>query len=301
MLSSPGMKKLRLLINPIAGHGFAPKIAALVDRSSLSTRYEVDVQTTEYPGHAAELTADAVREGYAAVVAAGGDGTVNEVARELVFTNTALGIIPAGSGNGLARHLGYSLKYPQTLEQLSHALPAKIDSLSINNMFAVNVSGFGFDGLVAWRFNHEGKRGLSSYTRIALSEYFKYPSITFQIQVDDLLLEKEAHMLVIANASQFGNAAVIAPGAKLNDGKVDLVIVRRPPALELPAMFYRLFTGKLRDNKFIKTLTCSSFTATSNRPIHLHIDGEAHREISELKVTVQPDSLNILLPKTHHL
>ena len=295
------MKKLRLLINPIAGHGFAPKIAGLVDRSSLGTQYEVDVQTTEYPGHAAKLSAEAAREGYAAVVAAGGDGTVNEVARELVFSDTALGIIPAGSGNGLARHLGYSLKYPHTLEQLSHAVPAKIDSLLINDKFAVNVSGFGFDGLVAWRFNHEGKRGLSSYTRIALTEYFTYPAINFHIQADGRSLEKEAHMLVIANASQFGNAAVIAPRAKLNDGKVDLVIVHRPPALTLPAMFYRLFTGKIRDNNFIQTIPCTSFTATSNRPVHLHIDGEAHREISEIKVSVQPRSLTILQPQQHQL
>jgi YegS/Rv2252/BmrU family lipid kinase len=294
------MKKLRLLINPIAGHGFAPKIAGMVDRSTLGNHYEVDVQTTEYPGHAAELTAEAVQEGYAAVVAAGGDGTVNEVARKLVFTNTALGIIPAGSGNGLARHLGYSLKYPKTLEQLSTAIPSKIDSLLINNSFAVNVSGFGFDGLVAWRFNHEGKRGLSSYTKIALSEYFRYPDIKFRIQADGKSFEKEAHMLVIANASQFGNAAVIAPGAKLNDGKVDLVIVHRPPAWELPGMFYRLFSGKLRDNEYIKTIPCSSFSAISNRPIHLHIDGEAHREISEIQVSVQPDSLNILLPPIKH-
>jgi diacylglycerol kinase (ATP) len=290
------MKKLRILINPIAGHGFAPRIASLVDQSSLLKNYEVDTQTTEYAGHAAELARDAVNEGYDCVVAAGGDGTVNEIAAQLVHTSTALAIIPAGSGNGLARHLGFSLKYPHTLEQIATAERSSIDTLSINNRFAVNVSGFGFDGLVAWRFNHEGKRGLSNYTKIALQEYFKYPIIRFQLNIDGEPLEKEAHMLVIANASQFGNAAVIAPRAELNDGLMDLVIVKRPPALQLPSMFFKLFNGTLRDNQYVKTIKCSAFTATSNRAIHLHIDGEAVEPLHEIKVAVLPSSLNVLKP-----
>lgn len=293
------MKKLRILINPIAGHGFAPRIASLVDQSSLLKNYEVDTQTTEYAGHAAELARDAVNEGYDCVVAAGGDGTVNEIAAQLVHTSTALAIIPAGSGNGLARHLGFSLKYPNTIEQIATAQRSSIDTLTINNRFAVNVSGFGFDGLVAWRFNHEGKRGLSNYTKIALQEYFKYPIIRFQLDIDGEPLEKEAHMLVIANASQFGNAAVIAPTAELNDGLMDLVIVKRPPALQLPSMFFKLFNGTLRDNQYVKTIKCSAFTATSNRAIHLHIDGEAVEPLHSIKVTVQPSSLNVLKPVQH--
>lgn len=293
------MKKLRILINPIAGHGFAPRIASLVDQSSLLKHYEVDTQTTEYAGHAAELARDAVKEGYDCVVAAGGDGTVNEIAAQLVNTSTALAIIPAGSGNGLARHLGFSLKYPHTLEQIATAQRSSIDTLTINNRFAVNVSGFGFDGLVAWRFNHEGKRGLSNYTRIALQEYFKYPIIRFQLNIDGEQLEKEAHMLVIANASQFGNAAVIAPKAELNDGLMDLVIVKRPPALQLPSMFFKLFNGTLRDNQYVKTIKCSAFTATSNRAIHLHIDGEAVEPLHSIKVTVHSSSLNVLKPVQH--
>lgn len=292
------MKKLRLLINPIAGHGFAPKIAGLIDRSTLGEHYQVEVQTTEYPGHAAQLTAEAVQQGYAVVVAAGGDGTVNEVASALVHTPTALGIIPAGSGNGLARHLGYSLRYPTTLEQLSLAGTGKIDTLRINGQFAVNVSGFGFDGLVAWRFNKEGKRGISNYTRIALAEYFRYPSIRFDLEADGQRFSRTAHMLVIANASQFGNAAVIAPHASLNDGLLDLVMVHRPPLHALPGTFYRLFRGTLKDNRYIQTLRCASFTARSHRPVHLHIDGEAHREISEIQVKVVPGSLNMLIPAT---
>ncbi|MFN8153438.1 MAG: diacylglycerol kinase family protein [Bacteroidia bacterium] len=290
------MKKLRILINPIAGHGFAPRIAALVDKSVLRRHYEVEVQTTEYAGHAAELAADAVQSGFAGVIAAGGDGTVNEVASQLIHTNTALGIIPAGSGNGLARHLGYALKYPETLSQIAHASLQKIDALNINGRFAVNVSGFGFDGLVAWRFNHEGKRGLSNYTRIGMSEYFKYPVVKFQIEADGRTFEKAAHMLVIANASQFGNAAVIAPNARLDDGLIDLVMVHRPPFWQLPGLFFRLFNGNLRDNQYIHTLQCRKFTARSNRPIHLHIDGEAHKEISEIQVEIIPSSLMVFNP-----
>ena len=291
------MKKILFLINPIAGNGLAPQLIRLLEQSSLSKKYEVTTQTTEYSGHASTLAASAVQQGFDGVIAVGGDGTVNEVASQLVNTSTALGIVPAGSGNGLARHLHYSGKYKTALEQLAFATVEKIDTLRINGRFSVNVSGFGFDGYVAYRFNKEGNRGISNYTKIALKEYFKYPEIKFKIKVDNAAVEADAHMLVIANASQFGNAAIIAPTADLTDGQLDLVIVKRPPLLQMPSTFYRLFTGKLKDNQHIKTYKCQQFIAEANRPVHLHIDGEACEPLSVIDVKIIPKSLNVFLPK----
>ena len=291
------MKKIRILINPIAGSGLAPRIAKMVDASGLNNNYEVETQSTEYAGHAVELTREAVHQEYAAVIAVGGDGTVNEVASSLVGTNTCLGIIPAGSGNGLARHIGMNLNPHKGLMQLNTAKIEAIDSLKINDRFAVNVSGFGFDGYVAWLFNKSKKRGLSTYAKIGVQEYFRYPPADFKINIDGKDYEQSATMLVIANASQFGNAAVIAPRADLHDGLLDLVAVRRPGILHLPQMFFRLFNGTLKDNNYLKTYHCKKFTAIASRPLHLHIDGEAVDPISKIDVELFPASLKVLMPK----
>jgi len=291
------MKKIRIILNPIAGKGAAKNIVKLIEASDIKDRFDVQIEFTNNVGHASTLAAEAVQLNFDVVVAAGGDGTVNEVGSQLVHTNTALGIIPLGSGNGLARHLGYSMQVKKCLEQIANSNINSIDTLTINNRFAVNVSGLGFDGYVAWCFNHEGKRGLSNYTKIALREYPKYPSINFKFIG---LSEKEyskAHMLVIANAAQFGNAAIIAPTAELNDGLLDVVLVRKPKLIQLPGMFYRLFYGKLKDNDYIKSFKCSEFSAIADREVHLHIDGEALAPVSRIDVKLYPASLKVIHPK----
>lgn len=291
------MRSLLLILNPIAGKGAAKKVEQFIDVSGIRNNYQVKIEYTQYSGYAAEIAAKAVAEKVDVVVAAGGDGTVNEVASKLVNSNTALGIIPIGSGNGLARHLGYSLDLKKCLTQIAVSNTEKIDTLLINNRFGVNVSGFGFDGFVAWKFNKEGKRGLSNYTKIALKEYAKYPPIHFTLEGLPASHFTKAHMLVIANASQFGNAAIIAPTAELTDGMMNVVLVRKPSPLQLPSMFYRLFTGKLKDADYLQTFTCTRFSATADREIHLHIDGEACEPIRKIEVLLQPKSLLVLDPK----
>lgn len=291
------MKSMLIILNPIAGKGIAKKVEQLLDESGMNEHFNVQIQYTKHGGHAAEIAAKAVQEKIDVVVAAGGDGTVNEVASQLVHSTTALGIIPIGSGNGLARHLGYSMQIKKCLQQIAESKTEKIDTLLINNRFGVNVSGFGFDGFVAWKFNKEGKRGLSNYTKIALREYAKYSPIHFELEGLPKPHFSNAHMLVIANASQFGNAAIIAPTAQLADGLMDVVLVRKPSPLQLPRMFYRLFTGKLKDADYLQSFKCKQFTATSDREIHLHIDGEACEPIKKINVVLQPKSLFVIDPK----
>lgn len=290
------MKKLHLIINPIAGHGLAPKIEALITSTLLPKVYEITVKHSLYSGHANILAKEAVSAGIDAVIAVGGDGTVNEVGAALVNTSTLLGIIPAGSGNGLANHLGMKKNPLHAINQIADGKVLAIDTLEINGRFAVNVSGFGFDGFVAWLFNNSQKRGLSNYTKIALREYFKYPYAEFKINYDDKALETKAHMIVIANGSQFGNAAIISPLANITDGKLEMIAVTRPGLLKIPEMFYRLFTGNLKDNKYLQTYHCHSFTAESNRPLHLHIDGEAVDPLSKIEVKLNKNSLYVIQP-----
>lgn len=291
------MKKLRVVINPIAGKGFAPRLLRFSAEGPLHDHYHVEMILTERTGHARELAIQACQEGFDVVAAAGGDGTVNEVASALIGTTVALGILPAGSGNGFARQLGYSMDPIQAMKQISLADLRKIDTLTINGKPGINVSGFGFDGHVAWQFNHSGHRGLSSYTKIAIRELFNFPSIHFRCELDGEKLEQDAHMLVVANSREFGNAAIIAPKADVSDGKVDIVLVKRPPWYRVPGLFLRLFRGTLKNNQDVHFHTCSSLHGSMDRPVHYHIDGEAMEPTRTITIEVNPASLLILQPE----
>lgn len=290
------MKKAIVIYNPISGKGLGQKAADAIRNSQLNELYDLTIHKTEYGGHAKEIVFKALNEGFRYFIAVGGDGTINEVGSVLKNKDAVLGMIPMGSGNGLAKHIGMSTDIEKAILQLCDASESRIDTLTINDRFSVNVSGFGFDGYVAYRFNHHGKRGLSTYTKIGLTEYFRYPLQEFEITLDNQTKQVKKHMLVIANASQFGNAAIIAPTADLTDGKLELVAVELPPVLNIPGILYRLFSGKLKDNKYIKTYKCKSFVAKSNKPVHLHIDGESMEPVNEIKVCIEPKSLIILTP-----
>ena len=286
---------IRFIINPISGAGTGAKVETLVNQSSLAQKFIVEICKTQARGHAIELAREATEKNYYGVIAVGGDGTVNEVASSLVNTTTALGIIPTGSGNGLARHLHIPTNPAKAIEYISSTKVETIDTLKINNRFAVNVSGLGYDGYVAWLFDKEGKRGLSNYTRIGLREYFKYPSANFEIEADGKSMKATAHMVVIANASQFGNAAIISPNSDLKDGMLDVIVVKRPSLIHLPLTFYRLFTGSLKPDANIKMMQCKKLKVQASRPVHLHIDGEPHEPLDKLEVQIFAASLNVLV------
>lgn len=288
------MKKIRFILNPVAGKGKAPLLKSLIERHSSSPGFEFEIIMTEYAGHGSVLAAEAAASHYNAVVAAGGDGTVNEIARVLAGSQTALGIIPMGSGNGFARHLGYSMNPEKVIRQILRAGTMQIDTLLINNSLSVNVSGFGFDGYVAWLYNQSGKRGLKTYTQMALQAYAGYQAANFSFKSPGVSFTQRAHMLVIANASQFGNKATIAPRAKLDDGLMDVVFVHKPPVLSIPSLFIRLFSGKLKDTSYIKTIQCAEFEAFADRPLHIHIDGESIEPVASVSVRIKPRNLLIL-------
>jgi YegS/Rv2252/BmrU family lipid kinase len=288
------MKKIRFILNPVAGKGKAPLLKSLIERHDSNPDFEFEIILTKFAGHGSVLAAEAAAQHYYAVVAAGGDGTVNEIARVLAGTPTALGIIPMGSGNGFSRHLGYSMDPETVIRQILAAGTTEIDTLLINNMLSVNVSGFGFDGYVAWLYNQSGKRGLKTYTQMAMKAYAGYQPAVIRFNSPGGIFLQKAHMLVIANASQFGNKATIAPRAKLDDGLMDVVFVHKPPVLSIPSLFLRLFSGNLRDTSYIKTVQCTEFQAVADRPLHIHIDGESVEPVDTISVKLIPRNLRIL-------
>jgi len=269
-------RKTFFISNPLSGcHG------------SSFTRYEVDsivhrlipnstLVYTEYAGHARELAAKAVKVGYDVVVAVGGDGTANEVASSLVGTNVALGIIPLGSGNGLARHLGIPLQPENAIRNIMESEPITIDTATINDIPFFCTSGIGFDAQVAADYSESGTRGLVTYVKEAVKDWVSYKPEEYIIETENGRLQSKALLITIGNANQWGNDYFITPQASLLDGKLDITIVKPASMMSNLSMIRQLRNKTLLENPDVVFLK-SSFArieCLSNKKTAAHYDGE---------------------------
>jgi diacylglycerol kinase (ATP) len=288
-----------IIVNPVAGTGNKKNILRLIESYTAKRELKTGVLLTSHAGHGAALAAEAARNNTRLVIAAGGDGTVNEVARALAGTSTALGIIPLGSGNGLARHFNIPMDPAKALNLLDSGKVIAMDTFRINEHFSVNVSGVGFDAHVARLFAGFGKRGFISYARISLREFFSYKPVSYHLLADGRDVETKAFIIVFANCSQWGNRAAIAPAAIADDGLITIGIIHRLPATHLLKFAYRLFTGSLKDYKHVSYYQSSSFKLTSSTDVPLHIDGEPAGLVNKISIRVDPSSLKLLVPPTY--
>lgn len=275
------------IVNPISGKGRKARIIAHLKENGLK------VVCTEYAGHAEALAREASER---VIVAIGGDGTVNEVARGIVGTEKVLGIIPCGSGDGLALHLGISRHYKQAIKTILNGNVQKIDSGLINNRPFFSVCGTGFDAIVSERFAKSGKRGLKNYIEIGLKTWKEYAPEKYKVDIDGDTFEIEASLLTIGNSSQWGNNARIAPLADISDGVLDMTAVDRFSALEMPALAVQLMTGSLDKNGHVHCYRGRHIKIS--RPVEgpVHADGDWFSAGTELEVRILPHSLNVLLP-----
>lgn len=287
------MKSVLFIINKKSGARYI-SIENAIQRWGREQAIPNRMEFTRCPAHATEIA----RENAATVdviVAVGGDGTINEVAQGLTRSAATLGIIPCGSGNGLARHLGISLEPLKALQQLS--FPAKlIDTLLINTHFSINVAGLGFDGHVARLFGKSGKRGFSGYAKIALQEFFRYPENEYQIEIRGQKTSHKLLMLSIANSSQFGNNAIIAPGASMCDSLLDICLIKKMALYQTPLFAYRLFSGKVHHSSLAEFRKADFFKITSSAPAPLHVDGEPREINTAFEVRILPQSLRVISP-----
>ena len=296
---------IAFIINPISG-GVRPDAAraraelasAIVDRHGDPAQ----VFVTDRPGHARDLTKAAVARGARLVMAWGGDGTINEVASALVFGEIPLGIVPAGSGNGLARQLCISQNPAEAIRHAIGAEPRRIDVGEVDDRLFVNVAGIGFDAHVAWRFNEQGtrRRGLATYASIAARALFSYEPETYAIRTsnDDLsnvepCLPVRAVLITIANSAEFGNGAIIAPGAKVDDGVLDLVVMEERSRFSTITQLPRLFRGTVDRAKRCSIRRITRATIESDRPMVYHVDGEPASGGTSLRVRVHPGALYV--------
>lgn len=242
------------------------------------------------------VIAGAARERFDVVYAVGGDGTVHEVAKRLIAMPLALGILPTGSGNGFARHVGLPSEPRASLLACRGGRIETIDTAKVNGLPFVGVMGLGFDAWIADRFAASTTRGLQTYVRVALRGYTTYQPEEYALSIDGVETRGTAFVLAVANSSQYGNNARIAPLASLQDGVLDVVAIRRAPLWRAPAMIMRLFAGTLHRSGGVDAMQGREITIRRGSSGPAHLDGEPVTLPETLHVRIRPRSLRVLVP-----
>lgn len=285
-----------LIINPISGtgnkRGLAEYVAAHLGKAGIS----IDVAYTQGHGDATRFTLDAVSKGYAAVLAAGGDGTVNETARALCGTPTALGIIPSGSGNGLARHLGIPVDPAPAIDIILKGNIVDCDYGTANGEPFFCTFGVGFDAAVSEKFAKQKRRGKLSYIRSAISEYVSYNPQVYTISANGKILTQKAFIVACCNASQYGNNAYIAPTASITDGLLDITIVHAGTPLDTAMVGVDLFTGYINRNTMINTFRTPSAVIYRTGEGPAHLDGDPVTMDDIMTVKCHHNAIRIFTP-----
>ena len=290
------MKKIVFIINPISGTGSKDAIPGLIGERIDTERYAYEIVYTEYAGHASEITKDCVARGIDIVVAVGGDGTVNEVARALVGSATALAIIPCGSGNGLARHLMLPTTVERTLDIINEGVIHDLDYGVINGHPFFCTCGMGFDAFISKKFAEAGKRGKLTYLENVLKEGMRYEPETYSISLDGgEPMEYEAFLISIANASQYGNDAYIAPQASMADGLLDIVIMQPFDILEAPQLGIDLMSKTLNQSAKTKCFKATDIMIRRSAPGLIHYDGDPVEAEADLHIELKSKQIRIVV------
>ena len=275
------------IVNPISGKGRKSRIVAHLQQKGYKVVY------TEYAGHAEHLAHEAKEK---VIVAVGGDGTVNEVARGILGTDKALGIIPCGSGDGLALHLGISRNYKTAIRAIERGNVKAIDSGTIDGRPFFSVCGTGFDAVVSERFAKSGRRGLLNYIKQGLKTWKEYTPEKYIMTIDGQKQVIDAALITVGNSSQWGNNARITPLADISDGVLDVTVVDMFSTIEMPALGYLLMTGKLDRNSNVHCYRGKHIRITRKVSGPAHADGDWFNAGTELDIKVLPGTLKVIIP-----
>ncbi|MBV3413580.1 diacylglycerol kinase family lipid kinase [Prevotella copri] len=288
-------KKIVFIMNPISGTASKASIPNLIDSILDKDRFEYEIRTTERAGHASEIASEAKEAHVDIVVAVGGDGTVNEVARAIVHSDTALGILPCGSGNGLARHLMLPMNLKKSIEIINQCEIHDLDYGVINGYPFFCTCGMGFDAFVSMKFAESGKRGPISYAENILREGLKYQPETYTLEDETGTKQYKAFLISCANASQYGNNAYIAPQASMSDGLMDVVIMEPFDVLEAPQVSFDMFNKTLDKHSKIKSFRCKKLHITRTKPGVIHYDGDPVMTGADIDVHLEEKGIKIIV------
>lgn len=294
--------RVAVIINPISGTGGRPEVAR--ERAELAASIadvrglDAEILVTERPGHARELAAGALARGASLVAAWGGDGTANEVASILAFTDARFAIIPSGSGNGLGRELGIPLDPREAFHVALDGVDRIMDAGELDGRLFFNVAGVGLDARVAHRFAAAGlvRRGFLRYLEIAAQELFTYQPDEHSIVVDGATQRTRALIVAIANGRQYGNGAIIAPHALVDDGLLDVVVIEPRPIVAALLQVPRLFSGQIHETPGVTIRRGAKIEITSAHPVTYHVDGEPFAGSAVLVGRIRPRALRIRTP-----
>ena len=299
-LAAPAVTQAVVVINPVSGparRGSGSERIELATRAFDKLGARVDIRLTEHPGHAHEIARDAVLRGVRVVVAWGGDGTINEVGRALAYTSTSLGIVPGGSGNGLARELGIPFDPATALEQALRLPDRVIDAGEMGGRMFFNIAGIGLDAhvasIVATRANH---RGLLPYLAAGARDLLSYRPAEYEIETEGKIIRTTAMVIALANSRQYGFQAVVAPTAVIDDGLLDLVVIEDRTLIGNLARLPSLFVGGLHKLPGVSVLQLRCATVRGNQPLLFHVDGEAVEGGAELTTRVHAGALRVRAP-----
>lgn len=289
-------KTISFIINPLSGGKSKDHIPQLIKSTIDTEKYEIDIQITHNENDTLQKVSRAVENKFDAIVAVGGDGTLNNVARFVNHTNILLGIVPMGSGNGFARELGISLDVTKSLQIINTWHHKTVDTGIINDKFFINLIGVGFDAHVTGLFANSQSRGLKTYTRITLSEFMNYNSHDYSIFCDGVQMDHNAFLMSVCNGSQFGNNAFIAPGARLDDGHFDISVVEKFKLWQTPEMGLRLCNKSIHKMSFVKSYKAKEIKIVREKEDMVNIDGEPVMMGKELDIKMQHKSIKVIVP-----
>ncbi|MGA9650697.1 diacylglycerol/lipid kinase family protein [Pedobacter sp.] len=284
------------VINPISGGKAKLRIPALIDKYLDKEKFNANFRLTEYVGHATEIVEEAIAKNFDIIVAAGGDGTINEVASKVLEHKKILGILPLGSGNGLARFLNIPQNLKEAILLINQLKTDVIDSAYFNNKSFFNLAGMGFDAHLSAAFSKDKKRGLTGYIKLSLKEVFNYKDELYILNIDGVEYKRKAFAITVANSSQYGNNVYIAPNASVKDGLLDVCIIKPFSLFKLPVLSYVMLKGTAETSDMIEIIKGKNIKISRAQDGPVHVDGEPLKMGKELEAKINPLSLEVIVP-----
>ncbi len=289
-------KKIIFIINPISGTVNKAKVPVLVEQRLDKGMFDYECVQTKYAGHASVIAKGAAERGVDIVVAVGGDGTINEIGRSLINTQTAMAIIPCGSGNGLARHLQLPINAKKCIDVINECEIKALDYGVINNHPFFCTCGMGFDAFISMQFAKAGKRGMITYVQKVLETGLNYKPEVYDIEQDEKTEHIKAFLISAANASQYGNNAYIAPQASMHDGLLDITIIEPFGVLDAAQVAIEMFNKTLDKNLKVKTFRTKHIHIHRQKPGIIHYDGDPIEDEADVDISIVPKGINIVVP-----
>lgn len=287
-------RKLLFIVNPNAGKRISERIIETI-RKEFPQNIYYQVAVWKDKDHFEEITGLLRTEGYTDAIAVGGDGTVNHVAKTILNTGITLGIVPVGSGNGLARSLGLSMNIEEVIKQIARGKTTRIDNGVVNGIPFFCTSGIGFDAHIGNLFASLTKRGLQGYVKITLRELFKYRAQNYTLEFNGQKIQRKAFLITVANAGQYGNDFYIAPQANLQDGMFHVAILKPFNFFHLFGLMTKILSKKAHLSGRIETFATNKITITRDKKDCIHFDGDPAVVEKEVLFINNPASLSVII------